>query len=101
MKALGIGVVAESVSRGFFRLAVSVGLPLLPFCPEVRKLVPQGARISVNFRSGRVECNSGAWDFWPLPESLYEIVQLGGDRAYIQRALATEVNHRAMSRPNS
>jgi 3-isopropylmalate/(R)-2-methylmalate dehydratase small subunit len=93
MKALGIGVVAESVTRVFLRLAVSVGLPLLPFCPEIRQLVTQGARISVNFRTGRVQCGCGGWDFLPLPEMLYEIVRLGGDRAYIQRTLASEGDH--------
>ena len=90
MKALGIGVVAESVTRVILRLSVCLGLPLLPSCPGITQLARQGAQISVNFRTGHVDCEGRVADYQPLPDSLYEIINLGGEQAYIKRALARQ-----------
>lgn len=55
IKGLGVGVVSESMTRSFFRLMITAGVPMLAFCPGVTGLVNTGDEIEVDFEKGLVK----------------------------------------------
>lgn len=94
MKALGIGLVTESITWGSFRNAISMGVPVLPFCPGVTEHVSDGDDLEVDFGTGVVrnlttmlECS-----FRPLPVPLLEIILIGGLRQQTKRRVM-ELTH--------
>jgi 3-isopropylmalate/(R)-2-methylmalate dehydratase small subunit len=86
ISALGLGVLTESMSRSFFRLSVSVGVKMLPFCRSVRQGISSGDEIEVDFRRGLVRNLTAAKDmqFDPLPEFLQDILAAGGEKAWLK-----------------
>ncbi|MBN9429872.1 MAG: 3-isopropylmalate dehydratase [Burkholderiales bacterium] len=85
--ALGLGLVTESMSRSFFRLCVSVGVKMLPFCASVREGIGSGDEIEVDFSAGRVRNLSTGREFAfePLPDFILEILLAGGERPWLAK----------------
>jgi len=80
MKAIGMGLVCKSISRGPYRLSVFMGIPLLTCEADVYERIDDGDRIKVDFVSGAVEnlSRGGGFSLQPLPPFLIEIVAAGG-----------------------
>ena len=85
----GVGIVVESIPSGSFRNALCAGLPMLPRCPDVREMVADGDRVSVDFRTGRVinETSGAEQTFAPLPDRLLAYIEAGGWGPIFQRRL--------------
>jgi len=84
MFGLGIGVVAEWVTRGTYRNCIIAGVPFLPKCPGVSGMCSEGDRLRVDFATGLFEnlTRGFSTNFNPIPERLLEIVELGGSTKY-------------------
>jgi 3-isopropylmalate/(R)-2-methylmalate dehydratase small subunit len=92
LQGLGVGaVLAESFGRIFFRSSISAGL-LVIACPGILDLVNGGDRIEVDVKSGETRnlTTGRTLTTPPLPEFLREMVELGGEKAYIKARLARE-----------
>jgi 3-isopropylmalate/(R)-2-methylmalate dehydratase small subunit len=90
LKALGLGVVVESIPRGSLRNAVNAGLPILPECAGIAGAVRDGDQIEVDFASGATRNLSAGTEyrFAPLPPALLDIVRRGGWEANFRARLA-------------
>jgi 3-isopropylmalate/(R)-2-methylmalate dehydratase small subunit len=89
---LGISVViAESIGRLFLSNCLSGGLWAVT-CPGIVDFVGSGDRIEIDTDSWKVRnLNSGkSIDANPVPEFFREMVQLGGEKAYLKVRLARE-----------
>ena len=92
MKEIGVGLIAESVARGSYRNSVTYGVPLLPAVEDITKKVNQGDELEVNFRTGEIKdlTTGKIITTEPLPEPLLEIIEAGGQVAFLKRKLAFE-----------
>lgn len=90
LQGLGVGVLAEWMTRGAFRNCVIAGVPFMPKCPGVGELCSEGDRIRVNFKSGLFEnLTSGITaSYQPIPEMLQEIIALGGSTKFWAQKLS-------------
>lgn len=90
IKGTGAGIVTESMTRGFFRLCVTAGVPMIPFAPGVRELVRDGDAVEVDFRAGRIvnRTTGKTLEAAPLPDFLWEIIEAGGEREWLKRQAA-------------
>lgn len=92
IKGLGVGVVTESMTRSFFRLMVTAGVPMVAFCPGITGLVSTGDGLEVDFSRGSVanlttgEVAQGE----VLPPFLLEIIAAGGELAWLKTQHATQ-----------
>lgn len=89
LKGVGVGIVAESMSRGPLRACINAGVPVL-LQPDIAQLADDGDRLSVDFASGcvtntrtnvSVQCE-------PLPPVMREIVAAGGGIEHMKQRLA-------------
>ena len=89
LKGLGVGLLAESMSRGAFRAAINAGLPLTVPVPGLRDAVQSGDELEVDFIAGRIKNVSRGVDLQaePLPAVLREIIGAGGGIAHMQQRL--------------
>jgi 3-isopropylmalate/(R)-2-methylmalate dehydratase small subunit len=89
LRALGIGLVVESIPRGSLRNAVNAGLPILPHCPGVSGMAAEGDDLEVDFRSGLFRNLSRGLEhyFEPLPAQLLDVIQIGGWHENFRRRL--------------
>ncbi|MBB3212935.1 3-isopropylmalate/(R)-2-methylmalate dehydratase small subunit [Herbaspirillum sp. Sphag1AN] len=89
MQALGVGLLCRSLSRGPFRLAIFMGVPLLQASDEVIAAIEDGQQLEIDFRQGRViNLSTGAsMQAEPLSPFLQEIVQAGGGMGFIESRL--------------
>lgn len=89
LKGLGVGLLAESMSRGAFRAAINAGVPLLTPVRDITKTVSSGDDVHVDFLTGRIRNVSRGVEIetCPLPELLREIVAAGGGIAHMRRRL--------------
>jgi 3-isopropylmalate/(R)-2-methylmalate dehydratase small subunit len=97
LRALGVGLIVESIQRGSLRNAVNAGLPVLPKCPGVRSLVTQGDLLDVDFATG-VFFNRTTGirrQFDHLPAFLLDIIRIGGWEAAFRRRLAHQAQDQA------
>ena len=81
---LGVAVIAESIPRGFWRMGLSLGLPML-VCPDITKFVVQGDRVRADFSAGTVTL-AGTGEVMQgerIPTELLEIVRAGGVLAFL------------------
>lgn len=87
IKARGVGLIAESVTRAFFRLAISSGLVMIPFAPEIKSRVNDGDRLDVDFRSGRIQnlTTGETIRAQPMAEFLWEFIDAGGEKNWLQQ----------------
>jgi 3-isopropylmalate/(R)-2-methylmalate dehydratase small subunit len=89
IRALGLGVVAESIPRGSYRNVVNAGVAVLPFCPGVSDEADQGDILEVDFRSGCfTNVTRGTQRrYAPLSPELLRIVEAGGWKAMFRSRL--------------
>jgi 3-isopropylmalate dehydratase small subunit len=97
MKHAGVYVVAESVTRGFYRMAVAVGLWFIPFCPGVTKLAKDGGAMSVNYLTGEVTTENGSACYEPLPDIPREIIEAGSEEQFVIQKLKEEQTHKELT----
>jgi 3-isopropylmalate/(R)-2-methylmalate dehydratase small subunit len=90
LKALGVGLVVESIQRGSLRNAVNAGLPILPSCPGVRSEALTGDLVEVEFSTGVFRNLSRGTErkYEPLPAQLLQVVRMGGWEANFRSRLA-------------
>lgn len=88
MKALGVGLLCRSLSRGPFRLAVFMGIPVLLLNQKIVDAIQDGDRLAVDFNSGVITgVDSGLqWQAEPLAPFLQEIVDAGGGLEFARAA---------------
>jgi 3-isopropylmalate/(R)-2-methylmalate dehydratase small subunit len=80
MKAMGLGLVCRSISRGPYRLAVFMGIPLLTADAATYGAIADGDAVEVDFTAGAIADRTTGRDHTlePLPAFLIEIVAAGG-----------------------
>lgn len=93
LKAMGIAaVVADSISRLFYRASINGGLLAIP-CPGVSALVEEGDTIVIDQAAGEVRTRNGArLPFPPLPPDSppMRILKAGGLIPYMKARLGLE-----------
>ena len=84
MREMGLGLICETISRGPFRLAVFMGVPLLVAGAEGVAALEDGHRLAVDFAAGRIlnETTGQEQQVEPLSPFLLEIVAQGGGLAH-------------------
>ncbi len=90
LRALGIGLLVESIQRGSLRNAVNAGVPILPFCAGVNAEATTGDVVEVDFGTGVFRNLSRGTErkYNPLPALLLDVVRGGGWEANFRRRLA-------------
>lgn len=87
---LGVGaIIAESFGRLFFRHSISSGMLVLP-CPGILDFAEQGDRIELDTETGEIRTTTyqgAVLPFKPLPSFLNDMVEAGGEMAYLERRL--------------
>ena len=86
LKGLGVAVVCESMTRSFFRLMITAGVPMLPFMEGITATVDHGDELEVDFGNGSVTnlTKSRTATGQPLSPFLMQIIQAGGELAWLQ-----------------
>jgi len=87
IRALGLGLVCESMPFLAYRAAIGEGLRVLTDCPAVTDICETGDELEVDFRNGLfVNRTRGiSREYPPMPEALMEIVSLGGNSGWLKR----------------
>ncbi len=90
IRGLGMGVVADSMPRGAFRIAVYSGVPLLAFCKNVSECVDHGDELQVDFERGIVKntTKDTTMKYEAPPAEIFEIIRAGGTIPYLRRTIA-------------
>jgi 3-isopropylmalate dehydratase small subunit len=84
IQGLGIkAVVAASFARTFYRNAINDGLPIVE-CPELYAAVSEGDQISIDLANGVVSHAGNQYGFPRMPESVGEIIKVGGLANYLK-----------------
>ena len=80
MKDIGMGLLAQGLTRAPFRLAVFMGVPLLEIGPEIGAAIEDGDRLEIDYAAGRIRNLTRGQEHRaaPLPDFLLEIVRDGG-----------------------
>jgi 3-isopropylmalate/(R)-2-methylmalate dehydratase small subunit len=85
----GVGaVIAESISRIFYRNALNNGL-LAIVCPAAARAIQPGERVEIDTARHVIHCAAGEFAFPPLSASVMGIVAAGGLVEYVKAKLAT------------
>lgn len=86
---LGLAVVAESIPRGFWRMGLSLGLPMV-VCPGITKDASNGDVIRVDFSKGTITNvrNGAVAAGEKIPDELLAIVSAGGVLNYLAQEAA-------------
>ena len=87
MKALGLGLVCESMSFLAYREAIGIGLPVLTGCTGITSACNQMDELSVNFQTG-VFANltqNLEYQFEPVPLALQDVLSSGGTTAWLHQ----------------
>jgi 3-isopropylmalate/(R)-2-methylmalate dehydratase small subunit len=90
IRALGLGVVCESIPFNSLRGAVSRGVTLMPSCEGVSRLAQDGDQLEVDFETGRFANLTRGIEqvFRPLDPTLLEIIGKGGSEGQIREWVA-------------
>ncbi|MEO5695065.1 MAG: hypothetical protein ABIQ72_18160 [Usitatibacter sp.] len=88
LKGLGVGVLAESMSRGPLRACVNAGVPVL-VAPTLREFAQNGDLLAVNFETGLVanETRGTSLQLPPLHDLMRAIIGAGGGLEFSKRRL--------------
>ena len=86
MQAMGLGLVCESMPFLAYRACLGVGLRTLTDCPSVTELCETGDALEVDFSTGLFvnRTRNLTREFPPLPESLRDLVRLGGNAGWLR-----------------
>ena len=94
IQGLGIkAVVACSFARTFYRNAINDGLPIVE-CPALYSVVAEGDVIQIDLAAGKIHHAGQEHAFPKMPDSVRQILELGGLAEYLKAQLAEEA-HRA------
>jgi 3-isopropylmalate/(R)-2-methylmalate dehydratase small subunit len=87
MQALGLGLVCESMPFLAYRAAIGCGLPVMTDCANVGDICTAGDELEVDFQNGYFinHTRDIRREYPPVPDSLQEIVALGGNTGWLQR----------------
>ena len=87
MQALGLGLVCESMPFLAYREAIGLGLPVLTQAIDVTASCATGDDLEVNFETGRFinHTQNKTLNLPPIPETLREIVRLGGTKMWLKQ----------------
>ncbi len=84
----GVGaVIAESISRIFYRNALNNGL-LAIVCPAAAQAIQPGEQVEIDTARHVIRCAAGEFAFPPLSASVMGIVAAGGLVEYVKTKLA-------------
>ena len=102
-KVLGLGgVVADSVSRLFFRNAVNIGFPVL-ICPGVSDAFEEGDEAEVDFETGQVRNITRGitlhGEALPVDSPPYQILKAGGLEPLLKQVVAQQNENAASTGP--
>ncbi|MGH9646097.1 MAG: 3-isopropylmalate dehydratase [Bryobacteraceae bacterium] len=87
IQGLGIkAVVACSFARTFYRNAINDGLPIIE-CPDLYPAVQEGDSLRIDLGSSTIYHGDKAYAFPRLPDSVRQILELGGLAAYLKAQL--------------
>lgn len=91
MKALGVGLLVRSLSRGPFRLAIFMGVPVLMASAEVLDAIDDGQQLDIDFSRGLIHNVSTGRQLQvePLAPFLQDIVNAGGGLEFARSKLTT------------
>lgn len=91
MKALRVGLLVRSLSRGPFRLAIFMGVPVLMITAEVLDAIDDGQQLTIDFSSGSIlNVTTGRqMQVEPLAPFLQDIVNAGGGLEYVKSTLVS------------
>lgn len=94
MYGLGVGIVAEWMTRGAYRGCVIAGVPFMPKCPGISALCSEGDRIRVDFANGlfRNLTSGREMSYKPVPELIRQIVSEGGSAKYWMNKISKGCN---------
>jgi len=86
MRALGLGLVCDSMPFLAYRAAIGEGLRVLTDCPAVTEICESGDELEVDFRNGLfVNRTRGVSREYPaMPEALMDIVAVGGNSGWLK-----------------
>jgi 3-isopropylmalate/(R)-2-methylmalate dehydratase small subunit len=89
LHGIGVGVLAESMSRGPMRACINAGVPVLAI-PGISKIVREGDVLAVDWLTGlATNTTTGATlQGEPLAEVMRDIVECGGGIGYMKKRLA-------------
>lgn len=94
IQGLGVkAVVACSFARTFYRNAINDGLPIVE-CPALYPVVAEGDAIQIDLAAGKIHHAGREHTFPKMPDSVRQILELGGLAEYLKAQLADEA-HRA------
>lgn len=87
MRALGLGLVCESMPFLAYRAAIGEGLRVLTDCPAVTEICDTGDELEVDYRNGFFinRTRNITREYPPMPDALMEIVELGGNAGWLKR----------------
>ena len=89
IQGLGIqAVVACSFARTFYRNAINDGLPIFE-CPELNPDVKEGDSLRIDLAASKIHLGDKAYAFPQLPDSVKQILELGGLANYLKTQLAS------------
>jgi 3-isopropylmalate/(R)-2-methylmalate dehydratase small subunit len=87
MKALGLGLVCESMSFLAYREAIGIGLPVLTGCNEISSACHQGDELRVDFQNGMFSniTQDRQYQFEPVPLALQDVLSYGGTTGWLHQ----------------
>jgi 3-isopropylmalate/(R)-2-methylmalate dehydratase small subunit len=86
---IGLGikaVVACTFARTFYRNAINDGLPIVE-CPALYPMVEEGDQIRIDLAVGKIYHRNTEYPFPRMPDSVRQILELGGLAAYLKAQL--------------
>lgn len=86
---IGLGikaVVAVSFARTFYRNAINSGLTIVE-CPELYPAVLEGDEIQIDIPAGEIRHKEATYAFPKFPESMRQLLELGGLAEYLKSQL--------------
>lgn len=86
---LGLGVkavVASSFARTFYRNAINSGLPIIE-CPSLYEAAREDDQIEIDLARGAIQCNGKQHSFPKFPDSVRQLLELGGLAAYLKQSV--------------
>lgn len=86
---IGLGikaVVACTFARTFYRNAINDGLPIVE-CPALYPMAEEGDQIRIDLAVGKIHHRNTEYPFPRMPDSVRQILELGGLAAYLKAQL--------------